>query len=160
MAQVRVAEASLTLTTYLLFTLFLGAGLVTAPSLGLTPYLLVPVLIGVPVGAWMMGRASRDVFSRIVMAIDGLVVSFGLSSVLLKLKWIGGAATDLLFGALAALVVSLAARSLYRLKADSRSTPQLTPRAPGEGARAARTVAPGPRGAPSVSPPRRDNPDS
>ncbi|MCI4336678.1 MAG: sulfite exporter TauE/SafE family protein, partial [Thermoplasmata archaeon] len=52
MAQVRVAESSLTLATYLAFTEFFGANLVSAPSLGLVPYLLLPILIGVPLGTW------------------------------------------------------------------------------------------------------------
>jgi uncharacterized protein len=115
LAQVRVAESSLTLTTYLLFTQFLGANLVSAPSLGLIPFLLIPVLVGVPVGTWLVGRVSRDVFTRFVMAMDGLVVSFGLSQVIVKLKWVGSTLSDLILGALAAVVVALAAYSLYKL---------------------------------------------
>lgn len=114
LAQVRVAESSLTLTTYFIFTEFLGARLISAPAIGLIPFLLIPVLIGVPVGAWLMGRVSRDLFTRFVMAMDGLVVSFGLSSVLLKLKWLGSTTDDLVFGGLAALVVGLSVYSLYR----------------------------------------------
>jgi uncharacterized protein len=115
MAQVRVAESSLTLATYLVFTVFLGANLLAAPALGLVPFLLVPVLIGVPLGTWLMGRVSRDVFTRFVMAMDGLVVSFGLSQVILRLKWVGTTISDLVFALLAAMVVALAAYSLYRL---------------------------------------------
>ena len=109
MAQVRVAESSLTLVTYLAFTEFLGANLVAAPSLGLIPYLLIPVVIGVPVGTWLMSRVSRDVFTRFVMAMDGLVVTFGLTEVVLKLRWVGSVVGDLLFGTLATAVVALAA---------------------------------------------------
>ncbi|MGA9838904.1 MAG: sulfite exporter TauE/SafE family protein [Thermoplasmata archaeon] len=115
LAQVRVAESSLTLVTYFLFTEFLGANLVSAPSLGLVPFLIVPVLIGVPLGTWIMGRVSRDAFTRFVMGMDGLVVSFGLSQVIVKLKWVGSAAGDLVFGVLAAGVVALASYSLYRM---------------------------------------------
>jgi len=115
LAQVRVAESGLTLTTYFLFTEFLGANLISEPSLGLIPFLLIPVLIGVPAGAWLVGRVSRDAFTRFVMAMDGLVVSFGLSQVIVKLKWVGSTLSDLVFGVLAALFVALAAYSLYRL---------------------------------------------
>jgi uncharacterized protein len=115
LAQVRVAESSLTLTTYFLFTEFLGAHLISVPSLGLVPYLLLPVLIGVPIGTWVVGRVSRDAFTRLVMAMDGLVVSFGLSQVLLALKWVRSVASDVVFGVLSALVVALASFSLYRL---------------------------------------------
>jgi uncharacterized protein len=115
LAQVRVAESSLTLTTYFLFTQFLGAHLVSVPSLGLVPYLLVPVLVGVPLGTWLLRRVSRDVFTRFVMAMDGLVVSFGLSEVVVKLNWVGSMLSYLLFGVLGAMVVALASYSLYRL---------------------------------------------
>jgi uncharacterized membrane protein YfcA len=115
LAQVRVAESSLTLTTYFLFTEFLGANLISAPSLGLLPFLLLPVLIGVPVGTWLLGRVSRDAFTRFVMAMDGLVVSFGLSQVIVKLKWVGATLSDLVFVVLAVIVVALASYSLYRL---------------------------------------------
>jgi uncharacterized protein len=115
LAQVRVAESSLTLATYFLFTEFLGANLTSAPSLGLVPFLLIPVLIGVPLGTWVVSRVSRDAFTRLVMAMDGLVVSFGLSSVMLKLKWVGSTVSDVVFGVLAAFVVALASYSLYKL---------------------------------------------
>jgi uncharacterized membrane protein YfcA len=135
-AQVRVAESSMTIVTYLLFTEFLGANLVSAPSLGLIPFLLVPVLIGVPLGTWLMGRVSRDVFTRFVMAMDGLVVSFGLSQVVIKLKWVSTTVGDVVFGALAAVVIALAAYSLYRLPGsrklvDSGVVPPGRPPPPG-----------------------------
>ncbi|MCI4332109.1 MAG: sulfite exporter TauE/SafE family protein [Thermoplasmata archaeon] len=127
LAQVRVAESSLTLTTYILFTEFFGAKLITAPSLGLVPYLLIPVLIGVPLGTWVMSRVSRDVFTRFVMAMDGLVVSFGLTQVLLKLKWVGATVSDVVFAVLAAVVVALAAYSLYRLPGSRKHVDQPLP---------------------------------
>lgn len=115
LAQVRVAESSLTLVTYLLFTEFLGANLIAAPSLSLVPFLLVPVLIGVPLGGWLISRVSRDMFTRFVMAMDGLVVSFGLSQVFVKLRWVGSTASYLLFVVLAAGIAGLSVYALYRL---------------------------------------------
>ncbi|MGB6501071.1 MAG: sulfite exporter TauE/SafE family protein [Thermoplasmata archaeon] len=114
-AQVRVAESSLTLTTYFLFTEFLGARLYTLPSLGLIPYLLIPVVVGVPIGTWLLGRVSRDSFTRLVMAMDGLVVSFGLSQVLVKLKWASSTLGDLIFGLAAGAFIALSTYSLFRL---------------------------------------------
>ncbi|MGD0250376.1 MAG: sulfite exporter TauE/SafE family protein [Thermoplasmata archaeon] len=127
LAQVRVAESSLTLTTYFLFTEFLGANLIPAPSVGLIPFLLIPVLIGVPAGTWLMGRVSRDVFTRFVMAMDGLVVSFGLSQVIVKLNWVGSTLSDLVLGVLATLFVALASYSLYRLPGSRKLVDSLTP---------------------------------
>jgi uncharacterized protein len=120
LAQVRVAESSLTLTTYFLFTEFFGANLTSVPSLGLVPFLLIPVLIGVPLGTWIVGRVSRDAFTRLVMAMDGLVVSFGLTEVMLKLKWVGSTVGDLVFAALATFVVALASYSLYNLPGSQK----------------------------------------
>ena len=143
MAQVRVAESSLTLATYLVFTEFLGANLVSAPSLMLIPFLLIPVIIGVPLGTWVMRRVSRDVFTRFVMAMDGLVVSFGLSQVVIKLKWVGSTVGDLLFAALAAVIVALAAYSLYKLPGSKKLVDSLPPAAGGSPPGTAPGVSPG-----------------
>ena len=80
MAQVRVAEASATCVTYAFFGLF------TPTSFAYVPALLFPVLIGVPVGTLVLAGLSRDSFSRIVMAADGIFVTFGLVNVLSKIK--------------------------------------------------------------------------
>lgn len=141
MAQVRVAESSLTLATYFAFTELLNAKLVAVPSIGLVPYLLIPVLVGVPIGTWIMGRVSRDVFTRFVMAMDGLVVSFGLSQVLIRLKWLTSTAGYLLFAVLAAFIIGLSAYSLYRLP-GSRKLVDIHPPGPPHPLRAANPVAP------------------
>jgi hypothetical protein len=49
------------------------------------------------------------------MAMDGLVVSFGLSEVVVKLRWVGSTLSDAVFGVLSAFVIALASYSLYRL---------------------------------------------
>jgi uncharacterized membrane protein YfcA len=115
LAQVRVAESSLTLVTYGLFTEFLGANLLVAPSLAFVPYLLIPVLIGIPLGGWIMSRVSRDLFTRFVMAMDGLVITFGLSQVFVKLKWLGATTGYLLFAIMAAVIGAVSVYALYRL---------------------------------------------
>jgi uncharacterized protein len=130
LAQVRVAESSLTLATYFLFTEFLGANLTSVPSLGLVPYLLLPILIGVPLGTWIVGRVSRDAFTRLVMAMDGLVVSFGLSEVIVKLKWVGSTVGDLVFAVLAMFVVALSSYSLYRLPGSRKLVDSPSPPLP------------------------------
>jgi uncharacterized protein len=133
MAQVRVAESSLTLATYLVFTEFFGAGLVSLPSLGLIPFLLVPVIIGVPIGTWIMTRISRDMFTRAVMAMDGIVVSFGLSQVIIKLKWVSTSVGDAIFGLLVASVAALSAYSLYRRPGSRKLVDGPPPGGPGSG---------------------------
>jgi len=81
----------------------------------------------VPVGAWLVGRVSRDAFTRLVMGMDGLVVSFGLSQAILKLKWVGSTLSDLVFGVLAAVFVGLASYSLYRLPGSRKIVDSATP---------------------------------
>lgn len=81
MAQVRLAEASFTSLAYLAFGLF------NPTSLSYLPLFVVPVIIGVPIGALLLRSVSRDFFSRIVMAADGMFVSFGLTNVLSQLKF-------------------------------------------------------------------------
>ncbi len=76
MAQIRVAEASLTAAAYAML------GLYTTSSAVLVPSLLLPVLVGVPLGTVLLQRFSKDFFSRLVMAVDGVIVTYGLYSVL------------------------------------------------------------------------------
>ncbi|HEV2316144.1 MAG TPA: sulfite exporter TauE/SafE family protein [Thermoplasmata archaeon] len=126
-AQIRVAESGLTLAVYSLFTVFFGANLVAAPSVALLPYLFIPVLIGVPLGALLLRSISKDSFLRLVMAADGAIVSYGLSAVLAKLKWISTASSYLLMVFLFAIVAGLTYISLTRLaRAQSGDPPQPT----------------------------------
>jgi uncharacterized protein len=101
-AQIRVAESTLTLGTYLVFSSFFGAGLVTVPSVGLLPFLLIPVVVGVPLGAWLLRSVTPEFFRRAVMAVDAILVSYGLSRVVVSLGWVSSAESDLLLGALGA----------------------------------------------------------
>jgi uncharacterized protein len=122
-AQIRVAESTLTLGTYLAFDSLFSSQLVTLPALSLIPFLLVPVLVGVPLGTLMLTRISPQVFLRVVMTVDGLIVSYGLSRVFVSLGWLSVSASYL-FLALAFLGVgAMAAISMGRLRgAESAGT--------------------------------------
>jgi uncharacterized membrane protein YfcA len=109
MAQVRVAEASFTSVAYLAFGLF------TPTSLGYVPLLLIPVLIGVPIGALVLRNFSRDFFSRVVMGADGLFVSFGLTNVLNKIGLLSMEQSLLIFLAAAMVLVALAYWAIRQL---------------------------------------------
>jgi len=110
-AQVRVAEASFTGVSYLILGLF------TPASFGLLPVLFVPVLIGVPLGTVLLQRVSKDFFSRLVMAVDGVIVSYGLYSVLVKAKILSDF-EGIVFAVVAIVgIVVLAVRVLMRLPA-------------------------------------------
>lgn len=86
-AQVRLAESSLTLSTYLVFSSFFSAKLVTLPSVTLLPYLVIPVVIGVPIGTLFLTRVSPEYFRRFVMIVDGIFVSYGLSRTFVTVGW-------------------------------------------------------------------------
>jgi uncharacterized protein len=110
-AQVRVAEASFTAVSYLLLGLF------TPPSLGLVPVLLLPVIIGVPLGTILLQGVSRDFFSRLVMAVDGIIVSYGLYTVLVKVHDLTEEQGLVFAIGAVALIVVLLARVVWSLPA-------------------------------------------
>ena len=127
MAQIRVAEASFTAGAYLLL------GLYTPTSGELVPFLLLPVLVGVPIGTLILHRVSRDFFSRLVMAVDGVIVTYGLYSVLVK----NGYVSNLVGVAFAVVVIggviALAARVISRLPALLAETERRLLESPIEG---------------------------
>ncbi|GEM_PF-316106 len=114
-AQIRVAESSLTLGTYLAFDGLVGTHLVSLPALSLLPYLFVPVLVGIPLGTLLLGAVSPEFFRRFVMMVDGIFVSYGLSRVVLALQWLTANESDALFGLLLLVVAILALVALSRV---------------------------------------------
>src|SRR5437667_3417836 len=70
---VRLAEATFTAIAYAY------AGLFTRASLGLTTAILPSLLVGVPLGAWLIQRINTETFRRICMSFDAWVVGFGIS---------------------------------------------------------------------------------
>ena len=127
--QVRLAESVLTLGTYLAFDQLFSSGLVALPSLGLLPLLLVPVLVGVPLGAVFLSRVSPELFRRFVLAVDGVFVSYGLAHVLALEGWVAQDADLLLLVALLTTVAVLVGVSAARAPSPSRSAWGLPPEA-------------------------------
>lgn len=76
---IRVAEASLTAVAYGVI------GFYSAGSIEIIPYIIPSVLIGIPLGAYLIRWMDPETFRRISMAFDSLVVGFGLTRVLLEL---------------------------------------------------------------------------
>ena len=76
---VRLAESSLTAVAY-------GyAGLYTATSLSLIPWILPSIVVGVPIGARIIQHVRPETFRRVCMSFDAWVVAFGLSRLLQEL---------------------------------------------------------------------------
>ncbi len=54
-------------------------GLLTRDSAGLVPWLLPGVLIGFPVGHWLVRKVGTETFRRVCMSFDAYLVSLGLA---------------------------------------------------------------------------------
>ena len=76
---IRLAESSFTALAYYY------AGLYSAESMGLIPYILPSIAIGVPIGAAVIQRIRPETFRRICMSFDAWIVAFGLSTLLKEL---------------------------------------------------------------------------
>ena len=93
---IRLAEASFTAVAYAY------AGLFTVESLALTPAILPSLLVGVPLGAWLIRRINAETFRRVCMSFDAWVVGFGISTLLRRLHLVDGAEA---YSALAAVIL-------------------------------------------------------
>jgi uncharacterized protein len=73
---IRLAESSLTAVAY-------GyAGLYSMESFALIPYILPSIVIGVPIGAFLIQRIRPETFRRVCMSFDAWIVGFGISTLL------------------------------------------------------------------------------
>jgi uncharacterized protein len=80
LALVRVAESSVTAVVYYQLGLFI-------PESESLLWVFVPcVVIGVPLGAYLIRKLDAETFRRICMSFDAWVVGFGLSRVLIELN--------------------------------------------------------------------------
>ena len=76
---IRLAESSFTAVAYYY------AGLYTVESFALIPYILPSILVGVPIGSFLIQRIRPETFRRVCMSFDAWVVGFGLSTLLQSL---------------------------------------------------------------------------
>jgi uncharacterized membrane protein YfcA len=101
---VRLAESSFTAVAYYF------AGIYTLQSFKLIPFIFPSILVGVPLGSFIIHRMDPETFRRICMSFDAWVVGFGLSSVLRDLKVIQGARAY----SVMAIVIAIDLVLLYR----------------------------------------------
>jgi uncharacterized membrane protein YfcA len=80
LALVRVAESSVTALVYYQLGLFI------AESTALLTVFVPAVVVGIPLGAYLIRRLDAETFRRICMSFDAWVVGFGLSRVLIELN--------------------------------------------------------------------------
>lgn len=118
---IRLAESSMTAVAYLY------AGFFTATSLALIPWIVPSILVGVPIGAFIIQRMQAETFRRICMSFDAWVVAFGISRLLNELTLVEGHAAYLVLVGVGALDCWL----LYRFFSagyDSLDLPETTDR--------------------------------
>jgi uncharacterized membrane protein YfcA len=80
LALVRVVESSATAIVYYQLGLFI------AESADILLTFIPSVVLGIPLGAYLIRRLDAETFRRICMSFDAWVVGFGLSRVLIELK--------------------------------------------------------------------------
>jgi len=101
---IRVAEATLTAIAYGII------GFYSVASMEVMPYIVPSVLLGIPLGAFLIRWMDPETFRRLCMSFDAVVVGFGLSRVLVDLNL---ASTFTTYSILL-IVVLLNAYLLYR----------------------------------------------
>jgi len=80
LALVRVVESSVTAIVYY------HLGLFVAESQNVLSVITPCVVVGIPLGAYVVRQLDAETFRRICMSFDAWVVGFGLSRVLIELK--------------------------------------------------------------------------
>jgi hypothetical protein len=74
------------------------------------PYIVPSVLVGIPLGSYLIRWMEPETFRRVCMSFDVVIVGFGLSRVLVELQLASAEAAY----ALLAAVVALNAYFLYQ----------------------------------------------
>ena len=75
-AQVRIAESYLTCLSYYLLGLF------TVTSFQLFSWIAPPVVLGIPLGFFIVKRVNVETFRRVCMSFDAWIVGYGLAVVI------------------------------------------------------------------------------
>ncbi len=95
LATVRAVETTATIIAYSLLGLFSSASV----------YLVLPVapavLLGLPLGTWLIRRVPSEPFRRVCMSFDAWVVGFGLIRTLVQLRLLAATGAYAVFGAVA-----------------------------------------------------------
>jgi hypothetical protein len=89
-------------------------GLYSVSSMEIIPYIIPSVLLGIPLGSYLIRLMDPETFRRICMAFDALIVTFGLSRVLIELNL----ATALTTYSILSIMMILNAYLLFRYFRD------------------------------------------
>jgi uncharacterized protein len=113
---IRLTESSLTAIAYGFI------GFYSAGSMEIIPYIVPSVIIGIPLGTYLIRLMDPETFRRICMAFDGLIVGFGLSRVLVELNL----ASTLTTYSILSIVVLINAYLLFRFFRDRPDPRQIS----------------------------------
>ncbi len=114
LALVRILESSLTAVAYF----FLG--LYTLESAQLLTLIVPSVIVGIPVGAFVIRCIEAETFRRICMSFDAWVVGFGLSRTLIEIQLVEAPGAYLVLVAAALIDAALLVR-FFRLRSQPRA---------------------------------------
>jgi uncharacterized protein len=108
---IRLAESTFTAIAYWY------VGLYSINSMLLIPVILPSVVVGVPIGVWLIRHVRAETFRRVCMSFDAWVVGFGISTLLRELRIVESAAAYLVLAAVGVVDVIL----LYRFFSKQRA---------------------------------------
>lgn len=94
LAVIRAIESVCALIAYAAF------GLLSQESMGVLPWIVPGVLIGFPVGHWLIRKVQAETFRRVCISLDAYLVSFGLARVLIGFGVAPAVAYQLVVGTL------------------------------------------------------------
>jgi uncharacterized protein len=114
---IRLAESTFTAIAYWY------VGLYSINSMLLIPVILPSVVVGVPIGVWLIRHVRAETFRRVCMSFDAWIVGFGISTLLRELRIVESAAAYLVLAAVGVVDVILLYRffSKQRAQDDTRS---------------------------------------
>jgi uncharacterized protein len=118
---IRLAESTFTAIAYWY------VGLYSINSMLLIPVILPSVVVGVPIGVWLIGHVRAETFRRVCMSFDAWVVGFGISTLLRELRIVESAAAYLVLAAVGVVDVILLYRFFSKQRALDESRSPIPP---------------------------------
>ena len=117
---VRLAESTFTATAYYF------AGMFVTESLGLVPYILPSLVVGIPLGVRLIHHVRPETFRRVCMSFDAWVVGYGISTLLQQLHVVEGAAAFSVLTTVGLVDTWLLYRFFGHHGVEARATSRLT----------------------------------
>jgi uncharacterized membrane protein YfcA len=118
---IRLAESTFTAIAYWY------VGLYSINSMLLIPVILPSVVVGVPIGVWLIRHVRAETFRRVCMSFDAWVVGFGISTLLRELRIVESAAAYLVLAAVGVVDVILLYRFFSKQRAQDETRAPVPP---------------------------------